>query len=610
MNQTDDQHSKVRIANFSDIVLKAENLLDFDSEETDVTVRKIRRYSDLPYIYIVGKESANHAGLVLSALKTIRSPCYPYALFLVDGAEIDCDDTDLDLVNVEGQDPEAIANSILAYVSARFHVDETMLQAGAPGPLPREVDVVIVGAGITGLYAADRLSKAGISTVVLEKREKVGGIWSMYANRTSQVNSSECAYRLIEKRSRSNRDHSATWEILKDIAELSGRISNSFFLKTEVRGIEKTEKGYRATLSRGKEETVLESKGIILAINDRVGPPREARWENHSVFQGSIVNGISDDTRGIDWRAKKVVIVGMGAFAVENARTALTGGAEHVTVVCRRHGTVCPKIIDYLNFSTPYNDAFQHDNKSNLRNMSYWKKLYTLSGATQPECWMGMIKHEGHTISVSDIWFIAHFLKKIETVTGEIRAITQKDVVTDSGHHIDADIVVNCIGFERNAAMAEELSGCSETYNTNYLNKDFMYLADAFIDSNAFNSLFGSSVLEMVKFYTEIFIKFFDTPEFERMIDCEGIKKIPIGRRRWSDYIDGAMALIRHYPDVHKMAHEQVAQRTKNFYEIHDLETYIEANIREWIDTHSLLAGRPMKENECLPYVFKKLLQK
>ncbi len=38
--------------------------------------------------------------------------------------------------------------------------------------------------------------------------------------------------------------------------------------------------------------------------------------------------------------------------------------------------------------------------------------------------------------------------------------------------------------------------------------------------------------------------------------------------------------------------------------EAYDSETYIHANKREWVDTHSLLAGKPMSEEACLPYVF------
>ena len=302
------------------------------------------------------------------------------------------------------------------------------------------------------------------------------------------------------------------------------------------------------------------------------------------------------------------MIVGMGAFAIENARTALEAGARHVSVVCRRHGTICPKIIDYLNFATPYDNAFKHDKKSNMRNMMYWKKLYDLSGATQPECWMGKVKHDGHTISVSDIWFIAHYLKKIETITGEITDMTADTVVVNDQHHIKADIIVNCVGFERNAPLTEALSGYSEMYNNNYIDKDFMYLADAYIDADAFNSLFGSSVLEMVKFYMEVYVTYFNNPEFETMMQIDQIEKLPIEQRKWSHYIKGAMALIQNDRKIHDIAWQQVGKRTDNFLKAHDLPTYIVQNKREWLDMHEMLTGRPMKEEECLPYVFEKMI--
>jgi hypothetical protein len=326
------------------------------------------------------------------------------------------------------------------------------------------------------------------------------------------------------------------------------------------------------------------------------------------VFQGQIVAGMSDKAIDIDWRGKAVVIVGMGAFAIENARTALEGGARQVTVIGRRHGTVCPKIIDYLNFATPYDEAFRHDKKTNIRNMMYWKKLYDLSGATQPECWMGKIKHTGHTISVSDIWFIGHYLNKIRTKAGTIAGMQAGGVVVDDGQQIAADIVVNCVGFERNGSVAQQLCGYDTTTTINYVDKDFMYLADAFIDDDAFNSFFGSSVLEMAKFYLEVYITSFDSSRYDELIGTDGIARIPIDDRRWSHYISGATALIHNHPDLYRIAKQQVDRRTADFLEKHDLETYIAENKREWIDTHAMLAGKPMAEADCLPYVFEKLL--
>ena len=67
---------------------------------------------------------------------------------------------------------------------------------------------------------------------------------------------------------------------------------------------------------------------------------------------------------------------------------------------------------------------------------------------------------------------------------------------------------------------------------------------------------------------------------------------------------------MKHYPDILAAARKQVAERTRNFMEAHDLEAYIIANKREWYDTHAFLAGKPMKKEECLPYVFQKLVDK
>jgi cation diffusion facilitator CzcD-associated flavoprotein CzcO len=600
----------LRVLNLSDRDIPGDRVLTLDSESVDTMVSQIRRYADQPFVYIVSKKRSALAMQLLSALKALHSPCYPYALFSIDGAELTLDEADLDIISIDGADANEIQQRVFEYASNRFAYDKSRLKIDNQRPLPTQVDVVVVGAGITGLYAANRLREEGLSYCVVEKRDMIGGIWTRYANTTSQVNSSECAYRLFDKPARSNRDHSFTREILEDIEQLSKKIANHLFLETTVENIAKKENRYCTRLNRSGEPFVIESTGLIVAVNDRVGEPRKIEWENQPAFQGTIVSGFSDKTKDVEWRNKNVVVLGMGAFAIENARTALEAGARHVTVVCRRHGTVCPKIIDYLNFATPYDDAYLHDNKSNIRNMMYWKKLYQLSGATQPECWMGKVKHEGHTISVSDIWFVGHYLKKIETITGKISQMTENGVVVDGHGPIDADIVVNCIGFERNTQELTRTSSHSEMYNNNYVDQDFMYLADAYIDDDAFNSLFGSSVLEMVKFYVEVYLKLFDSPEYDTMMAMDGIEKISVHDRKWSHYIRAAMALIRDYPVFREIAKEQVDRRTDRFLTTHDLETYIAQNKREWIDMHGQLAGSPMTEEECLPYIFDRLLPK
>lgn len=600
----------MRVANFAKIALARQAVIRFAARDAQELVAEIRRYADLPYVYVISEEQSEAALIaeVLGRLREMRSPCYPYAIFVLGGSASFPADPEVEVISAAAEDPSSLSAAIDRYAREKFVFDKSRLNYRNAAPLPDRVDVLIVGAGITGLYAAGRLKEKGLSVCLAEKGDCVGGIWSQYANATSKVNTSEAAYRLREPLVRANRDHSGTAEILQDVHFLAERVSGQLFTQTRVERIEKQDGAYRATITRGGQSVGLSCRGVLLAINDRVGTPRRVAWENQGLFRGKLVSGLGDEAAGVDWQDRRVVIVGMGAFAVENARTALEAGARHVTVVCRRHGTVCPKIIDYLNFSAAYNERFEHDRKGNIRNMMLWKRLYDLSGATQPECWMGKIKHEGHTISVSDIWFIAHYLKRLDTIAGSVRGMFEDGIVVGE-RRVEADVVVNCLGFHRSSPEAAALGGSAQMYNNNYLDRNFMYLADAYIDDNAHNSFFGSSVLEMVKFYLEVYLEFFDNPAFGQMMGTEGIRRIAVEDRKWSHYIDAATALIRAYPRFLEIARAQIQQRSANFLETHDLPTYIAENKREWLDTHRLLAGKELTEADCLPFVFEKLLE-
>ena len=165
------------------------------------------------------------------------------------------------------------------------------------------------------------------------------------------------------------------------------------------------------------------------------------------------------------------VILGMGAFAIENMRTAFERGAAHVTLLCRQRGSVCPQLIDWVNFIRPWglrNNLPRHDAAGDAQVLQAWRTAYDASGAVKPECWQqdlckakpidpsrmlfkgtpypnflqcelicmiplcrcgvkhawpysismyflpfyeqGMLKPDGHTVSVSDLFFIAHSL--------------------------------------------------------------------------------------------------------------------------------------------------------------------------------------------------------
>merc|ERR1711972_445341 len=334
-------------------------------------------------------------------------------------------------------------------------------------------------------------------------------------------------------------------------------------------------------------------------------------WACQENYKGIIASGTNDNLAEVDWRAKRVVIVGMGAFAIENARTALEHGAAHVTVVVRRHGTVCPKIIDYLNFVKPSDDNFQHDTTTNIKQMRQWSDLYRKSGATIPECWPEEIKHEGHTISVSDLWFVGHHMKKLCTKVGVVNRFDETGMFLADGSYLEADVVIPCIGFTRNTTLCSALTGIDIVKNTNYLSKHLMYLADAEIDHGAFNWFFGSSVVEYAKFFTEVYITGLDhEEEVGEMLWGDDLPTNLIQDRKWSQYIASSDRLIkasqkgiRYFSDT---AHSQVERRTQHFYSTLPPDVYVSANKAEWVELHTRLnGGKPVPEHEQLPYFFE-----
>merc|ERR1711972_730587 len=483
----------------------------------------------------------------------------------------------------------------------------------APPTPVAQADVVIVGGGMLGLLAAVQLQRRGFKPAVFEQRSLFGGIWSMYANSHSQVNSSEGGYSLKDVLGEvgANRDHSTAREMVTDIAKLAKEVEPSIYCGVRVLRILKGVDGYNIvteTKHGGTHITV--ARGVVVAINDRVGIPRGISWACQERFKGIIASGTNDNLAEVDWRAKRVVIVGMGAFAIENARTALEHGAAHVTVVVRRHGTVCPKIIDYLNFVKPFDENFQHDATTNIKQMRQWSDLYRKSGATIPECWPEEIKHEGHTISVSDLWFVGHHMKKLCTKVGVVERFDETGMFLADGSHIPADIIVPCIGFERNTVLCEQLTGFSEIKNTNYLDKHMMYLADAEIDHGAFNWFFGSSVLEYAKFFTEAYIAGLDhEDEVGDLLWGDSLPTTSIQERKWSQYIDASAKLIKAseqgVPYFADAARGQVERRTKHFYSTLPPDVYVKANRVEWVELHTRLnGGRPVPVEKQLPYFF------
>ena len=121
-----------------------------------------------------------------------------------------------------------------------------------------------------------------------------------------------------------------------------------------------------------------------------------------------------------------------------------------------------------------------------------------MSGATPPEVWAsGGFLPEGHTVSMSDMYFVAHFLHVVSSMVGSAASLAATSLQTSSGARIATDIVVKCVGFELNEAN-EVLLGRSHLRGGLLVSDGLWTVFEAHPDGNFSGGAFGSYLDNMV----------------------------------------------------------------------------------------------------------------
>ena len=262
-------------------------------------------------------------------------------------------------------------NEIHGFGGTQLEVDSIVTQAAeaaaAPAvPVPEVVadSMIIIGAGTCGLMAAYEFHKAGVPFVLLEKAPAIGGVWRRpdgAANDTSHVAITEPMYRFprretsssFKKTPRCASDYTSRSEIIEQqdaFVKEHGLIDHILF-GAEVTSVcelaeidkeaqheppETSKGGVRVKYNDGEgNEKTIDGRGIFMALGAQQRPRRKV-WSGETSFKGTVAYGSAGDVNCSAFAGQRVVIVGAGAFAIENARTALIHGATHVTMVYRR----------------------------------------------------------------------------------------------------------------------------------------------------------------------------------------------------------------------------------------------------------------------------------
>ena len=464
--------------------------------------------------------------------------------------------------------------------------------------VPALAEAAIVGAGLAGLTIAASFAVASVDPLaIIEKSATAGGTWRHFGNAFSRVNSSEPAYRLPVSHTRPNTNHSHHSEILSDVLRhikqygLMARIHTH----AEVCKVAPSPDRADSWLLVGRQNSTgftLACGTAVLCTNRRLGRPRDMPLSGEEVFGGAVKRGLSGDVNTLQCARERIVIVGMGAFAIENMRTSFERGAAHVTVLCRRRGTVCPQIIDWVNFIRPFDDKGTHDRIGDAVVIAHWQRAYDLAGATRPECWQeGLLKPDGHTVSVSDMFYLAHHTGMLMTQLGEVDHLGERAVCTRTDERLEAGIVIKCVGFHTNGGN-EMVLGRAGVRIVGPVARNLWMSVEAHLDSRALNSPFGSSYLNGTAFGATLMLRYYRNPEIaQRYAQAE----IPLVRMNYlsaSDALLGSDMAAAIDPEVASLLRSHLESVAAAFHAAMSSKEYVTENQRLWDATRKMLLPR------------------
>jgi cation diffusion facilitator CzcD-associated flavoprotein CzcO len=202
-----------------------------------------------------------------------------------------------------------------------------------------DADVVVVGAGMSGLYALKVLRERGFHVVVLEKAPAVGGTW--YWNRYPGA---RCDIPSLEYSFGFDPELEQEWEWTEhfasqpEIERYLNHIADRYDLRRDIR----LSTGVRsATFDERSDTWVFETEAgehlrsrFCVMATGGLSAPHRPDWPGLDTFAGTVVQTSLWPEEGVELAGKRIGIVGNGSSGVQ-AIPELARLAEHLTVFQR-----------------------------------------------------------------------------------------------------------------------------------------------------------------------------------------------------------------------------------------------------------------------------------
>jgi dimethylaniline monooxygenase (N-oxide forming) len=325
------------------------------------------------------------------------------------------------------------------------------------------LDVVILGAGWSGLLACKYCLGEGLKTLVLDKRDSIGGVWAFTEDArfggvmtTTETTSSRCITEMSDfPMPESYADFPRHHEVLAYLKAYCARfdLDRHILLGCNVVSTRKSDEVWHVACADG---TSHRARNVIVCSGVHQDPNDVSQIFPFNSFDGQIIHSAAVKQVSPDYAGKTVVVWGGGESASD---IALEVGRKAARIYwCIPNGQwFVPKVVDrWRPFPSDRRKVVDHTS-SRLRLLLSPTHSFSPFIAQYLEFTYGFNGH-GQAAWKTDAPYNRSFFNKSSEVLSQVRSghtIAKRDIAKCDGHDVHftdgtqgrADIIITCSGY-------------------------------------------------------------------------------------------------------------------------------------------------------------------
>ena len=355
--------------------------------------------------------------------------------------------------------------------------------------------VVVIGAGVSGIVAAQQLEELGVNYTIIEKQPRAGGNWWQNTYPGAGVDTPSHLYSF----SFAQNDWRHHFELRPGLQEYFERVINDVGAtprvryETEVVSVEFVEvtSTWRVTVrDRAGREEMLEPNVVISAVGV-LNRPRLPHVEGLESFAGPSFHSAAWPEE-LDLRGKRVAVIGTGASSMQIV-PAIADQVAHLTVFQRSPQWVAPfekfrqpirpelrallqacpiyfawywvrlfwqfgdRVIEALRIDPTWEHSDRSVNSRNDGHRIFFTEYMKESLSDRPDLLPKTLPDYppfGKRILLDNGWFDALQKDQVELVAEAVTSVQPAGITSESGTTYPADVLVWATGFESTRFLA------------------------------------------------------------------------------------------------------------------------------------------------------------